>query len=190
MTKSIKRLNMDTGEIHIITGPMYSGKTSEIQKIINKYKILDVQQIIFNHSIDTRYGEGKIYSHDKHGIDCIQTDTLLSFIDNDLYKESTIVIIDEAHFFTDLREFVLDSCYKYYKRVYVAGLNGDFERKQIGDILSLVSECDTITKLSALCTICKDGTPAIFSKRITESTDTILVGSDKDYISVCRKHHL
>ena len=180
---------MGIGEIHLITGPMYSGKSSEIQKIINKFKVLKSNIMIFNHKLDKRYGEGKIYTHDRQGIDCIQTDKLMDFIKDKKYIDAEIVIIDEGHFFNDLEEFTNLSCDTNNKKVYIAGLNGDYERKSIGKILSLVPKCDTYIKLSALCIMCKDGTSGIFSKRISSSKETICVGSEDDYIAVCRKHY-
>ena len=71
------------------------------------------------------------------------------------------------------------------KKIYVGGLDGDFERKKFGQILDLIPLSDKVTKLTSLCSICKDGTPGIFSKRITTETEQTVVGSD-NYIPVCR----
>jgi len=71
------------------------------------------------------------------------------------------------------------------KKIYVGGLDGDFERKKFGQILDLIPMCDKITKLTSLCSICKNGTPGIFSKRLTMETEQTIVGSDI-YIPVCR----
>jgi thymidine kinase len=46
-----------------------------------------------------------------------------------------------------------------------------------------------ITKLNALCSICKDGTEAFFSKRIISEKKQTLVGGSNAYIPVCRKHY-
>ena len=72
------------------------------------------------------------------------------------------------------------------KKVYVCGLDGDFERKKFGQILNLIPLCDKVTKLTSLCSVCKNGAPGIFSKRITLETEQTVVGSD-NYIPVCRK---
>jgi len=65
-------------------------------------------------------------------------------------------------------------------------LDGDFERKRFGTILDLIPLCDKVTKLTSLCSLCKNGTPGIFSMRLTNETDQTVVGSD-NYIPVCRK---
>ena len=147
-----------------------------------------------NHTIDKRYGINKIISHDKNETECIQIDKLLPIIQfkNDFkitFHKSDVIIIEEAHFFDDLYDFVKESVEKYNKQVYVAGLNGDFERKPIGQINRLIPLCDTVQKLDALCSVCKDGTPAIFTKRIVDDNKQILVGSNDMYIPVCRKHY-
>ena len=48
------------------------------------------------------------------------------------------------------------------KNVIVAGLDGDFKRNPFGDILKLIPHAEKVSKLSALCTICGDGTKASF----------------------------
>ena len=99
-------------------------------------------------------------------------------------KNATVILINEAQFFEDLHECVLDML-KENKRVYIAGLDGDFSRNKFGQILDLVPMCDKITKLTALCSMCKDGTLGIFSMRLTKETHQMVIGSD-NYIPVCR----
>jgi thymidine kinase len=72
------------------------------------------------------------------------------------------------------------------KKIYICGLDGDFERKKFGSILDLIPLCDKVSKLTSLCSLCKDGTPAIFSMRLTEEKEQTIVGSN-NYIPVCRK---
>ena len=79
---------------------------------------------------------------------------------------------------------------QYNKTVICAGLVADYKREKFGDILSLIPIADDIKMLSALCSICKDGTHAHFSKRIVKEDKQNLVGSTESYISVCRKHYL
>jgi len=178
----------DIGGINIIFGPMFSGKSSELLKIIKKYDILGKKQFVINNKIDIRYGENKIISHDKKEYECHGCSELVPLFTNPTFINSDIIIIDEAHFFDDLEEFVKKSCDIYHKIIYIAGLNGDYKREQIGQINNLCTQVDTITKLNALCIKCKDGTPGIFSKRIVNDDNKILVGSE-EYMAVCRKHY-
>jgi thymidine kinase len=74
---------------------------------------------------------------------------------------------------------------KHNKKIYICGLDGDFERKKFGQILELIPFCDKVTKLTSLCSICKNGTPAIFSLRITNEKEQTVIGSE-NYLPVCR----
>ena len=71
------------------------------------------------------------------------------------------------------------------KKIYICGLDGDFERKKFGQILNLIPLCDKVTKLTSLCSLCTNGTAGIFSKRITCEKEQTVVGSD-NFIPVCR----
>jgi thymidine kinase len=100
------------------------------------------------------------------------------------YNNAKVILVNEAQFFPDLEEYIkrmiLDK-----KNIYICGLDGDFEQKKFGQILDLIPLCDKITKFTSLCAICKDGTPAIFSKRLTEEKQQTIIGAD-NYIPVCR----
>ena len=76
------------------------------------------------------------------------------------------------------------------KHVIVIGLDGDSDRNNFGQIHKLIPLCDDITKLKALCSLCKDGTSGIFSKKIVDSDMQVLVGSTDKYMAVCRSCYL
>ena len=73
------------------------------------------------------------------------------------------------------------------KHLIIVGLNGDSHRKNFGEIKDIYPLADKITLLTALCLSCKDGTEAIFSKKITNKKEQIDVGNEDTYIPVCRK---
>jgi len=98
---------------------------------------------------------------------------------------SSVILINEGQFFSDLFEFV-NKLLVEGKKVYVCGLDGDFERKKFGTMLDLIPLCDKVNKLSSLCSLCRDGTPGIFSMRLTQETQQTVVGSE-NYIPVCRE---
>lgn len=74
---------------------------------------------------------------------------------------------------------------KLNKRVYIAALDGDFERNPIGNVLQLIPYSNKCSKLTSLCYECRDGTEALFSYRITNETTQIVIGTD-NYIPLCR----
>ena len=165
---------------------MYSGKTTEILRIVNSLKHINEIPIIIKPKIDNRYSVDKISTHNKQEHNCLT----LNSLDDLVNINENYIIIEEAQFFTNLYDFVLKQVDEYNKNVIVVGLDGDSDRKNFGDIHKLLPICDHIVKLKAYCSICKDGTIGIFSKRISNKKDQILVGSEGDYIAVCRKCYL
>ena len=179
----------NTSYLEIIIGPMYSGKTSKLFEIYKQCKFCDIPVAVINHSFDKRYHETLMSNHDKIMIPCIQTNELALWYnenhpENLIVKNADVILINEAQFFHDLYEVVVDML-KNNKKIYVCGLDGDFERKKFGRILDLIPLCDTVTKLTSLCSICKNGNLAIFSMRITHETEQTVIGSE-NYLPVCR----
>jgi thymidine kinase len=168
--------------LELIVGPMFSGKTTKILDIYKQCMFCSIPVSVVNHYSDTRYSETMLSSHDKVVAPCIQTDLLDSVFDQ--LCETDVVLINEGQFFTDLYE-VVSKLLKHNKKIYICGLDGDFERKKFGQMLDLVPLCDKITKLTSLCSRCKDGTPGIFSMRLTCEKNQMVVGFD-NYIPVCR----
>ena len=166
---------------------MYSGKTTEILRIVNSLKHINEIPIVIKPKIDDRYSSNKISTHNKQEYECQTIDNLSDFKN---LNDSKYIIIEEAQFFKDLLLFVIDQVEIKDKNVIVVGLDGDSDRENFGEIHKLYSLCDDIIKLKAYCSICKDGTLGIFSKRISDSKEKVLVGSEGDYIAVCRKCYL
>ena len=104
-------------------------------------------------------------------------------------RDRSVIGIDESQFFDDLVEFVL-AIERLNKIVIIAGLDGDSERKPFGQILQCIPLCDSVVKLTALDMIKEDGTQAIFSKRIVNSKEQVLVGEADEYKAVSRSSYL
>ena len=182
-----------SGRIDIIMGCMFSGKSTEIIRLINRYKALEKKILIVNHSSDTRYKENSISTHSNIKLECISLDKLSDIKENKEYSkeynESDVVVIEEAQFFEDLHDFVINAADNDNKIVIVAGLDGDSNRNEFGDILKLIPKCDSVKKLHALCVKCKDGTCASFTKRLVKNDSQIYIGVS-EFIAVCRYHYL
>jgi thymidine kinase len=190
-------MNKSSPYLELIIGPMFSGKTSRLVELYNQYKFCNMRVSVINHSSDNRYDDELMSTHDKIKIPCIKTNNLtdiwrthytedLSERDSiiNYVNESDVILINEGQFFKDLYDIVVEML-EYNKRVYVCGLDGDFERKKIGNILDLIPLCDKVTKLTSLCSLCKNGTLGIFSMRLSDEKEQIVIGSD-NYIPVCR----
>jgi thymidine kinase len=180
---------MNKGKLELIIGPMFSGKSTEIIKKSRKLKVINLNYIIIKSCIDTRYEKDYVVSHDNEKENCIITDDLNS-INDELIVDCNTIIIDEGQFLKNLKNKVLYWVEKLSKNVIIAGLDGDYKRNPIGEILNLIPYSDECIKLSALCKHCNDGTPGIFSFRTSNDSSQILVGSKDMYVAVCRKHYL
>ena len=185
MVKVVMSSNPESAYLEIIIGCMYSGKSTKLVEIYKQCKFCNIPIAVINHTIDVRYDEQLLSTHDKVKIPCIQTSKLAEiWKKNQELLDANVILINEGQFFEDLYDVVADML-KNNKKIYVGGLDGDFERKKFGQILDLIPLCDKVTKITSLCSVCKDGTPGIFSKRITNETAQTVVGSD-NYIPVCR----
>lgn len=170
--------------LELFIGPMFSGKTSKLVELYKQCTFCNIAVLTINHSSDIRYDNALMSTHDQVKIDCLQLSALSDAWKHADYATAQVVLINEGQFFPDLYACVVKMMSEN-KKVYIAGLDGDFQRKKFGDILDLIPLCDKITKLVSLCSICKNGTVAIFSKRLTEETQQTVIGSD-NYVPVCR----
>ena len=176
----------NNGKLELIVGPMFSGKSSEIIRRIRMFKIINKKVLVIKTRIDNRYNDNKITSHNFETAECVCLD-LLSELKN--VSDYDNIIIDEGQFFNDLKDTVIKWLDEYNVNIIISGLDGDFEKNPIGQILSLIPHAEKCIKLNSLCNICNDGTEAPFSFRKVSSKNKILVGGVEAYIPVCRKHY-
>lgn len=189
--RSMDKTLYPNGYLELGIGCMFSGKTSWLLETYKKFTFCQTSIVVINHAEDTRYHETMMSTHDKKMIPCMQLSTFDGIIDNVdksiLNKIMTVdvILINEGQFFGSLTLFV-KYLLEHRKIIYICGLDGDFKQQRFGEMLDLIPICDKVHKLSALCTDCKNGTPAIFSHRINNDTQQKVIGSD-NYIPLCRK---
>jgi thymidine kinase len=178
--------------LELLIGPMFAGKSSAIQSIVRRHRSLGWPVFVITHSLDTRYSaEPMIVNHDRQMLPALATPRLMDLLAHEEYAKSRLVVIEEAQFFDDLVDFVRHVVDKDGKHCVVVGLDGDAERLPFGAVLELVPYADRVTKLTAMCKLCADGTPAIFTfAHATDRTSTVCVGAEERYAPMCRKHYL
>ena len=155
--------------LHIYVGPMYAGKTTkllELSAAVESKCIVDYQ---------TDGVRAELFTHDGCVTKFISTQSLATV------PHADTLFINEAQFFTGLKEFVVDRL-QMNTTIYLFGLDGCSSQQKFGELLDLVPYCDSITKLTATCTC---GNPAIFSKRLT-AVDTQYLPFG-EYAPRCRK---
>jgi thymidine kinase len=167
--------------LHLIMGGMFSGKTTKLVQNISRLKAIGIKCVIIKPALDTR-NAGCIQTHAGLQIPAVTTSDLL-LVDLRSYD---CIGIDEAQFFPNLVPAVRLLVEKHKKKVFVAGLNGDFRRKRFGDISDLLCLADDMEYARAMCSGCKNGELASFSLRVDESTNQTCIGGADKYRAVCR----
>lgn len=178
--------------LEIVLGPMFSGKSSYLLSSIRRFKEVGWPVFIITSSLDKRYTtETKIVNHNQESCKAdIAIEKLSDVSKKPDYIKAKVIIIEEAQFYPDLVEFVLQTVETYEKHVIVAGLDGDASRKPFGKLLDLIPYADSIIKLKALCKKCNDGTEALFTSNKGSIISTIDVGSSDKYEALCRRHYI
>lgn len=177
--------------LEILIGPMFAGKSSAILRMVNRYQSLNWKICLITHSSDDRYStDAMLMNHDKMGFPCEKWSSLMDHITDPDFVNAKLVIIDEAQFFKDLKDFVVYATDHLGKDVLVVGLDGDAERRPFGQILECIPHADSVTKLKAFCRRCGDGKEAIFSYCCQNKTEQVCVGGAEMYMPLCRQHYL
>ena len=176
-----------TGYLEIILGPMWSGKTSALLKIYRQYSFCKSRVCVINYKADDRYSETMLSTHDKEMIPCIMGFSMEEIMKTHKseIENSDVILINEGQFFSDIVPFTINMVEEERKKVYICGLDGDFKRDKIGNLLELIPMCDKMTKLHSLCSMCKNVTLAPFTFRSTCETEQVVIGNDI-YMPLCR----
>src|SRR3984893_679845 len=131
------------GWIEIICGSMFSGKTEELIRRLKRAKIANLKVEIYKPSIDTRYHDQQIVSHDENSIQSTPVDNSQTILL--LAGEVDVVGIDEAQFFDDQLPEVCDQLALHGTRVIIAGLDMDFTGNPFGQMPFLLAKADYLT---------------------------------------------
>lgn len=174
------------GSIELICGPMFSGKTEELIRRVKRAQIAKQRVQIFKPGIDVRYDETKVVSHSSQAIEsepCEKSiDILLKLKDT-----TRIVAIDEVQFFDEDIIKVVQKLADRGCRVICGGLDLDYRAVPFGPMPMLLAIADDVLKIQSICTIC--GAPATRSQRLSDATDTVLLGETDEYAARCRAHY-
>ncbi|OHS96612.1 thymidine kinase family protein [Tritrichomonas foetus] len=170
-----------SGRIELIIGPMFAGKTTEMLRRVDRAELAHKKCVIMKYSKDNRYSLDSVATHDLETRPAISCRELMVYFTECMNYD--VIGVDEAQFFSDVVEFS-ERLANNGKVVIVAGLDGTFQRKPFGHILNLISRCEILTKLSAVCT--ETGRDAPFSQRIVNNTEIELIGGADMYRAASR----
>jgi thymidine kinase len=178
--------------LELFLGPMFAGKSSAVLGVIRRNAIIGRPTLVLTSALDQRYStEARITSHNQDSHPATAVQNLRDALSFEAFRDADCVIIEEAQFFTDLRDFVLTAVEEFGKDVICVGLDGDSERQPFGQLLDLIPYANKIQKFAALCRQCGDGTEAIFTFRKPGAPTTqVSVGGQDQYEPLCRQHYL
>jgi thymidine kinase len=190
--RKIKRnQNMPSSSfLTLIIGPMMAGKSEALLARIRQYTILQKRVLVVNSARDNRYASDAVATHFGAQAPAVCV-SRLSDIPGDMLASHDVILVDEGHFFPDLKECVTAWLKEGNHQILVAGLKGDYQCRAIGQILELVPEADELVVLHALCSTCATAgihKDAPFTRRLVASGEQLLVGGADLYSPVCRAH--
>lgn len=171
------------GRIEVICGSMFSGKTEELIRRMKRAKFAKQKVEIFKPSLDTRYSDEDVVSHDRNAIQSTPIDSSESMML--LASDIDVVGIDEAQFFDDNLPDVCNQLANNGVRVIIAGLDMDYKGKPFGPIPALCAIADDVTKVHAICVKC--GALAYVSHRLIANEHRVLLGEQNEYEPLCRE---
>lgn len=176
--------------LEIVIGPMFSGKSTYALSYVRKHRAIGKHVKIIKPNIDARYtDEHVIISHDREQIPCVVWDTRLPF-DPNYFLNYDCIVIEEAQFFYGLRNLVRELLFTHKKHILLVGLDGDASQDVFGELLECIPMSTKLLKLNSYCSVCLDGTPASYTKRINQENylEQVCVGGAEMYQAVCLKH--
>jgi thymidine kinase len=182
-TENPEILTPRRGWIEVICGSMFSGKTEELIRRINRACIAKQTVEVFKPTIDVRYAGEEVVSHDHRTAKSTPVDaagSILLYVGND----ANVVGIDEAQFFGDELVEICTILANRGIRVIVAGLDMDYLGQPFGPMPKLMAIAEYVTKIHAICMRC--GNPAQFSHRTVDNTNLVMIGETESYEPLCR----
>ena len=172
----------NVGNIELIYGSMFSGKTKLLIKRINEAQNNNQKIMVFKPKIDIRYNKEKIVSHEKN--EFFATPILKPSEILDHINDSNFVAIDEVQFFS---KNIVNICYELSQKkinVVLAGLDLDYLGKPFGAMPKLMRIANKLTHLNAICDICQS--KAFHTYRMSNNNETIMLGEKETYLALCK----
>lgn len=175
-----------SGWIEVVTGPMFSGKSEELIRLLRRAAIARQRVEVFKPALDNRFDSTDVVSHSQWRIPCEvveRADEILARVN----PRTEVVGIDEAQFFDEALPKACNHLASLGKRVIVAGLDMDYRGIPFGPMPTILAIAEKVDKISAICSRC--GAPAAYTQRLTESRQQVVVGAADIYEARCRRCH-
>jgi thymidine kinase len=192
---------MSFGSIEIICGPMFSGKTSELMRRLERLDYAGKKYLLIKPLFDNRYSTDEVVSHSKKAKKSICVNTAQEIlIECKKNKDINIVAIDEAQFFDPKEKINLfDVCLELQSngyRIIINGLDMDSDGKPFGLMPNLMAVSSDVEKMKAICMFPGCGKDAQMSfkysnvKKENQKENVVELGESDKYEARCLLHWL
>lgn len=178
------------GYLEVICGGMFSGKSSELIRRINRAKYARKDVMLFKPSLDGRYHSMNIVAHDSRQHEAVAVTNIADILPL-VSPQVDIVAIDEVQFFASEATIeVVEKLLSLGKKVIIAGLDMDFAGRPFGAMPHLLAIANEVDKLRAICIRC--GSKGYISQRLVDGRPAsmhdpqIQVGGVESYEARCR----
>ena len=172
-----------TGQIEVITGGMFSGKSEELVRRLRRALIARQRVQVFKPVVDSRHAVDRVVTRDQRELAACAV-TSPAELEKKLQPDVQVVGIDEAQFFDAALVPLVMRLADRGVRVIVAGLDQDFMRRPFGPMPALLSLAEFVDKMHAICVVC--GSPAHFTQRTAGGEELVQVGDGESYEARCR----
>ncbi len=170
-----------SGWIEVHTGPMFSSKSLELIRVIEKGSFAKKKYQVFKPAVDGRWKSTEIKSRFGPRLKATPLATLDNFFAG-LKKAVDIVAFDEVQFFDNQIVAVCLKLRRMGVHVVLAGLDLDVFEQPFGPVPKLLAIANEVRKHSAVCNDC--GEDAYISYRTTSEKEQVVVG-DENYVALC-----
>jgi thymidine kinase len=170
---------------------MFSGKSEEMIRRLQRAEIAGQRVVIFKPVIDDRFDSADIVSHAGLRMRAVPVSGVAELASR--ASGHDVVGIDEVQFFDASVVAAALALAESGVRVVVAGLDQDFRRLPFGPIPDLLAHAEFVDKLQAVCNRC--GGPATTTQRLVDGLpapyagETVVVGAAEKYEARCRDCH-
>jgi thymidine kinase len=168
-----------TGYLEVITGPMFSGKTTALLSLFEQAP--ENKRVLIKPKIDSRSGT-VVRTHDGTEVEAVIVEHTMDITS----RKEKYIFIDEGQFFDDHLVAVAAAKAKAGHIVRIAGLCRDFLDRPFGPMPELMLEADVLHKFWAQCSQC-GGPFASKTKRLTDNHEQIEIGGAEAYEPRCRR---
>lgn len=173
--------------LEVVTGSMYSGKSTELIRRLEREQFAKRKVVAFKPSVDTRYEADAIATHSGQKVPCFLVETLLAI--PEFADEFDVVGIDEASLFPLVSPSAISEIVDAHHLTIVAGLDMTYRREPFGMMPYFMAVADDVTKLKAVCHVC--GADAKYTQRLVGDAPapfdgpTIEIGALESYQARC-----